>query len=308
MTGILLVNMGSPSSQKEMKHFLFNMFCDSAILPFPKFFRLFLAFIISNARHKKSWKKYELIGGSPLKDSMNLINDSLSKELGTEYTVYSSYSYSSPNIKNALEYFYKKQIKDVKVIPMYPQSSFSTTGSIKNNIKRYQKSFKNINISIVNSFFGNKYFIKLWVLLINEAIEKNNLNNPILLFSTHAIPQYQVANGDTYVDEINKTALSIANEVGLKYKISFQSKIGKIKWVEPDTKFALKELKNENFNEILIIPISFINENLETLFDLDADIIPYGKEVLKIKNICRVRIPTNHFLLIDTFKNLIIEN
>jgi len=308
MTGILLVNIGSPSSQKEMKHFLFKMFCDSAILPFPKLFRIFLAFIISNARYRKSWKKYELIGGSPLKEFMNLINDSLSKELGSEYTVFSAYSYSLPNIKNGLDYFYKIEIKKIKVIPMYPQSSFSTTGSIKKEIEKFGKRYKDIHISVVENFFENKNFIKLWVYLIKETIEKNNFKNPILLFSAHAIPQYQVEKGDTYVNEVNKTALNIATEIGLRYEISFQSKIGKVKWIEPDTKFVLNELKNEGCDEILIVPISFINENLETLFDLDIEIIPYGKNVLNIKNICRVDIPKTHSLLIDTFKNIITEN
>jgi ferrochelatase len=308
MIGVLLVNMGYPSSQKELKHFLFKMFCDSAILPFPKLFRIFLAFIISNARYKKSWKKYELIGGSPLKESMNLINDSLSKVLGSEYTVYSAYSYSLPNIKNGLDYFYKKEIKEIKVIPMYPQSSFSTTGSIKKDIENFKKRYKDIHLTVIENYFENKNFINFWTFLINEIIKKNNFKNPILLFSAHAIPQYQIEKGDTYVHEVNKTALNIATEIGLRYKISFQSKIGKIKWIEPDTKFVLNELKNEGCNEILIVPISFINENLETLFDLDLEIIPYGKNILNIKNLCRVDIPKNHSLLIDTFKNLIIKN
>lgn len=308
MIGVLLVNMGSPTSLKETKQFLFSMFCDAAILPFSTVFRVPLAFIISNARYKKSWKKYELIGGSPLKESMNFITDSLAKELGSEYVVFSVYSYSLPSIKNGVDYLCSQGITEIKVIPMYPQSSFSTTESIKKELKVLQKRNKNIQITVTDNFFGNKSFIKHWVGLTQKAIEKNNLKNPLLLFSAHSIPQYQVESGDTYVHQLTKTALDIASETGLKYNISFQSKIGNVKWIEPDTKSILKTLKDEGCDEILIIPISFINENLETLFDLDCEIIPYGKNELNIKNLCRVEIPNEQPLLIETFKNLIIEN
>lgn len=307
MTGVLLVNMGSPSSEKEMKSFLYNMFSDPAILPFSKFFRKSLAFIISNTRYKKSWKKYEMIGGSPLKESMISINESLSKELGNDYLVTSAYSYSSPNIKNGIEHLYQKEIRNIKVIPMNPQSCFSTTGSIKTDIAKCKENYKDISITMVDNFFENKDYINFWVSLIKESLLKYDLINPILLFSAHAIPYYQIEKGDTYVDEVNKTALNIANETGLKYRVSFQSKVGKVKWVEPDTKVALAELKKEGCNEVLIIPISFINENLETLYDLDVEIIPYGKNELNIKNIYRVNIPKTHALLINTFKNLMNE-
>ena len=278
MTGVLLVNMGSPSSEKEMKSFLFNMFSDPAILPFSKVLRKSLAFIISNTRYKKSWKKYEMIGGSPLKESMNSINNSLSKELGNDYLVTSAYSYSSPDIKSGIEYLYNKGIRNIKVIPMNPQSCFSTTGSIKTDINKCKNQFENISITMIDNFFENKNYIDFWVSLINESLQKNNLKAPVLLFSAHAIPYYQIEKGDTYVDEVNKTALNIAKETGLNYKVSFQSKVGKVKWVEPDTKDALAELKKEGCNEVLLIPISFINENLETLYDLDVEIIPYGKK------------------------------
>lgn len=307
MTGVMLVNMGSPSSEKEMKSFLYNMFSDPAILPFSKIFRKLLAFIISNTRYKKSWKKYEMIGGSPLKESMKSINESLSKELGTDFIVTSAYSYSSPNIKSGIDYLYQKGIKKIKVIPMNPQSCFSTTGSIKKDIIKCKDDFENVSITMIDDFYENINYIDFWVSLIKESLQKNSLKDPVLLFSAHAIPLYQIEKGDTYVDEIKKTAFNIANKTGLKYKVSFQSKVGKVKWVEPDTKIALAELKKDGYDEVLLIPISFINENLETLFDLDVEIIPYGKNELNIKNICRVNIPKTHSLLIDTFKNLINE-
>lgn len=308
MTGVLIVNMGSPTAEKEMKHFLFSMFCDGAILPFPKFFRIMMAFIISNLRYKKSWKKYEIIGGSPLIESVNQLARSLGKELGAEYVVNTAYSYSYPTIEQAVDDFWKKGFKKIKVIPLYPQSSFSTTGSIWKTITKLKRSHKDIQIIMNENFSANESFINYWISLINESIGKNKFKNPTLLFSAHAIPLNQIEKGDTYVQEINIAAHKIASKMGLPYKVSFQSKMGKVKWIEPDTKYSLKILKSENVDEIIIVPISFITENLETLYDLDVEIVPYGMKELKIENLCRVEIPKTHTLLINMFKNLITGN
>jgi len=308
MTGVLLVNMGSPTSQKEMKHFLFRMFCDRAILPFSKIQRYLLALMISRFRYKKSWKKYVLIGNSPLKESMNALGNALSVELGPDYTVVSAYSYSSPTIRQVVEEFIKKGITSIKVIPMYPQSSFSTTGSVRDILAKIEKKHPTIGISIAESFSGDKNFIAYWVGLIQDTIKKNVYDSPVLLFSAHAIPVYQVEKGDTYVEEIKASAFCIAKACGIPYEVSYQSKIGKVKWVGPDTNDCLKEMKNEGIDQVILIPVSFINENLETLYDLDTEIIPYGKNSLGFKDICRVHIPSTHPLIIETFRKLVIES
>ena len=146
--------MGSPSSQKEMKHFLFHMFCDRAILPFPKIQRYFLAFMISRIRYKSSWKKYVLIGSSPLKESMNALEKALSVELGPDYTVATAYSYSSPTIRQAVEEFITENITSIKVIPMYPQSSYSTTGSVRDMLAKIKKKTPCYQDIYSGGFFG----------------------------------------------------------------------------------------------------------------------------------------------------------
>ena len=95
---VLLVNMGAPMSQKEMKQFLKRMFRDKAILFAPTLVRTIVSTIISEFRYKSSWKKYLLIGTSPLLRSMEMIADDLQKELGTDFAVSCAYSYSEPLI------------------------------------------------------------------------------------------------------------------------------------------------------------------------------------------------------------------
>ncbi|MDD5569764.1 MAG: ferrochelatase [Bacteroidales bacterium] len=307
MIGILLVNMGSPSSQKEMRKFLFNMFSDFAILPLPEFSRKTVAFLISITRYKKSWQKYEKIGGSPMKISSNNIEIKLQGELGNEFPVFTCSSYLSPRIKEGFEYFKNYGINKIKIIPLYPHSCFSTTGSVKTEIKNIKIFYENTTFEIADEFYKNKYFIFFWKFLIEETINKNNLNNPILLFSAHSITEYQVTRGDTYISAIEESSRLIAESTGLEYKVSYQSKMGKLKWVEPETKSVLREMAGKNQENIVVVPLSFISENLETLYDLDIDIIPYAKNELKIKNICRVKIPNSHPLLIQALKDITIN-
>jgi ferrochelatase len=267
--------------------------------------RWFIAFIISNLRYKKSWKKYQQIGGSPLVSSMNKISNLLHDELGKEYKVSTCYSYSSPSIKQVVHEFVQLGISNITIVPMYPQASFSTTGSIKNEIHRLQIKNKHVRFTIVEDYYAYCDYISWWTMLIRKCFEENNMQNPTLLFSAHTIPQNDVNKGDYYVQKIYETAFLISQKLECDYKVGFQSKLGHIKWVEPDTKSMLEQLVKEQPTSILIVPISFVTENLETKYDIDIELIPYIQNELNFQAVSRVHIPSNHILLIQTLKNLI---
>jgi protoporphyrin/coproporphyrin ferrochelatase len=305
MTGILLINMGSPVCRCDMKVFLNNMFNDKAILPMPSFPRKMVAKIISTTRYKGSWDKYKLIGGSPLMKSMNEIKAALATEIGSDYLISNAYSYSTPSVVQAVQLQYNQGIRNIIAIPVYPQFSITTTGSVITDLENANKQFKGIKIKIAGSFYNEPSYIEYWTQQIQKTIAEKQLSKPHLLFSGHAIPEYLIQKGDTYVQEINESARLISESLGLTHDISFQSKIGRVKWVGPDTKDKLKDLSQKNVSEILIIPISFINENLETLYDLDIEIVPYGRNELGIKNLHRSNIPLNIKPLVETFKTAI---
>ena len=305
MQAILLVNMGSPSSEKEMKTFLKNMFLDKAIIAAPYPIRKMLSFFISNLRYKKSWSKYELIGGSPLLSAMETIKQDLQTSLSSEYEVHTAYSYSNPTIIEAIKEIRDKGITDILVLSMYPHNCVSTTGSIDQDLKKVRSQYPDLTIEVVKEYATHPLFIDFWLELISENIKKQELKNPHLLFSAHAIPEYQIIKGDTYTIAIEKSAELIAKKLNLKYSVSYQSKIGRIKWASPDTKQYICKLKESGIEELLVVPISFLNENLETLYDLDIDIIPYTKNEVHINKACRVNIPNSHSTLIRTFKDII---
>jgi ferrochelatase len=288
-----------------MKVFLNNMFNDKAILPMPAIPRKLVAKIISTTRYKGSWDKYKLIGGSPLMKSMDEIKEALAAELGSDYYVSNAYSYSTPSVAQGVQLQYNRGIRQMIAIPVYPQYSISTTESVITDLHNANKSFGDLNIRIAGSFYNDPNYIEYWTEQIQKSIEEKKLTKPHLLFSGHAIPEYLIQKGDTYVQEISESARLISEKLGLTHDISFQSKIGRVKWVGPDTKDKLKELAQQGMSEILIIPISFINENLETLYDLDVEIVPYGINELGFKNLHRSNIPVNIKPLVETFKTAI---
>lgn len=299
--------MGSPLSRKEMREFLFNMFTDKAILPFPTLPRTLLALMISTLRSPGSWKKYELIGGSKLMQSMALINEQLSLAIGDDYVVTSAYSYSRPSIRQGVETLRAKGITDIRVITMYPHSAFSTTGSVTTDLNKVKKLYPELRMTELGTYGEDEHFIAYWVDIIQKAMDKNGYKKPTLVFSAHSIPQYNVDDGDTYVEEIKSSARIIAEKLGVAHRVAFQSKIGRIKWVDPDTKDCLKAMKAEGIDEIMLVPISFTNENLETAYDQGCEIMPYGKDELGFQYICRVEIPASHPELIATLKNLLAK-
>ena len=291
MTGVLLVNMGGARSQKEMKTFLASMFKDPHILPFGKIGRNILSFIISNARYKTSWKKYELIGGTPIIHATKATTHALQNELKNDFSVKMAFSYSSPTIEDSMLSFKKEGITNITIIPLYPQSSVSTTSSVLDDVQKVVLKENSFEIRFKNEFYQHKGFINFWSNLITAHIKQKGLSLPYLLFSAHSIPQYMVEKGDSYSRAIEESAALIAGNLDLDFEVAYQSGMRSGKWIGPDVKDSLKLLAKTGKEEIVIVPISFVNENLETLYDVDKVIIPFAKKELGINHISRVRIP-----------------
>lgn len=305
MTGVLLVNMGGATSLMEMKNFLARMFKDPCILPYGKTGRFLLSFLISKLRYKRSWKKYQLIGGSPVIESTKLYMQRLQDKLGDSFKVKLAFSYTKPLIKESLESFDKEDIKDIVVIPLYPQASYSTTSSVERDVNTFKSKTDNIKIRFIKEFYNNDGFIEFWSQLIHKHIDTVSYNNPHLLFSAHSIPKYLVDQGDTYPATVEESANLIAKKLGYDFDFAYQSSMKRGKWIGPEVKNKLRDLAAKGKNEIIIIPISFVSENLETLYDIDLQLIAFGKNELGIQHLSRVRIPEVDELFIQLLADIV---
>jgi len=307
MQGILLVNMGGPESPEELRVFLSRMFKDPFILPYGKPVRNLLSYIISSLRYKKSWKKYELIGGTPLVKSTARTAASLQVVLGGDFLVKYAFSYSMPDIRSTLNAFKKQGISEISVIPLYPQSSYTTTSSVMADVNKVAGLDGFYKIRMIGEFYDHPQFTTFWTTLIKEHLEKYQLNDATLVFSAHSIPEYHIDNGDTYAAAIVNSAALIATSLDLHYEAVFQSGMKRGKWIGPDVKEHLRIMKDEGIDQLVLIPISFVHENLETMYDLDQDIVPFALNTLGFKHVSRINLPESDPQLVKMLADLIYE-
>jgi protoporphyrin/coproporphyrin ferrochelatase len=304
MTGILLVNMGGPGSPEELRKFLKLMFLDRHIIPAPYIIRSLLSKYISGTRYKKSWKRYKAIGGTPIIKSTRALAEILQEELGSSYKVKIAFSYSEPYISDSMASFVEEGITRVIAIPLYPHASFKTTSSVIFDIKNSQEKYQGLHTRVVFEFFDNPHFISFWTCCLMKHIRDMKIKEPFLLFSTHSIPISCIKRGDTYKQSVEGSAKMIAHSIGLEFAISYQSQMNQKKWLGPDTMVTLRRLAAEGKKEIVIVPFSFVSENLETLYDLDKIIIPESHKEIGT-GISRVMIPEYDPLFIEMLKDLV---
>jgi ferrochelatase len=300
--------MGGPATPEELKNFLARMFKDPVILPFSKPVRNLLSFVISRTRYKKSWEKYQLIGGSPLVKSTIKTSTELQHVLGGSFCVKYAFSYSSPDISRSLTDFKKEGISDITVIPLYPQASHTTTASVKRDLGKVTETDPFFKLRIVEEFFSHPGFIAFWIHLISKHLEDHAMKDPTLVFSAHSIPEYHVLNGDTYPDGIVSTAAMTAAKLGLHYEVAYQSGMKRGKWIGPDVREHLKIMAGEGIDNLVLVPVSFVHENLETRYDLDHELIPFAKDVLGLTNVTRVRLPEADPLLVGMLADIVLKS
>lgn len=317
-TGILMLNMGGPSSLNEVQSFLERLFTDKDIIPLP--FQTKLGPLIAKRRTPKIVERYRQIGGgSPIKtwtDKQGLL---LTKYLDTispataPHKHYIGFRYANPLTEDTLDEIERYGPKRMIAFTQYPQYSCSTTGSSLNAMYRYYKN-KNLATKIKWSFIDrwptNSGLIEVFSHLICSEIEKlpkEAKDNIVLLFSAHSLPMKAVNKGDPYPVEVASTVLRVMECLDWKYpyRLVWQSKVGPIPWLGPQTDVAMKGFVNKGYKSFLVIPISFINEHIETLHELD---IEYGQELAKeigVKYFRRISTPNDHPIFIKAIGELV---
>ncbi|WP_185968822.1 ferrochelatase [Carboxylicivirga sp. M1479] len=305
MKGILLVNMGGPQSISEMRLFLKNMFSDKYILPLPLGLRQFVANMIAKKRHPKSWEKYQLIGGTPIIKHTEATGKALQAE--ANMPVYTAYSYTPPFIADVMEQMVADGIDKMDVLTMYPQASDTTTSSVFTDVRKAAKKLKSLRIREICDYSVHPTFLEYWQTLIEEHIAQQGIEDPLLLFTAHAIPLYGVKRGDKYPDTVRHMAKRLADIMDRPYEVAFQSRVGPVKWVGPDTDDHLEELVSNGTKNVVMIPVSFTTECLETVYDLNIKLVDIYKNDERVQHISRVEIPVAHPLFIETLKRVINE-
>lgn len=269
---LVLLNMGGARGKDELEVFLRNMFNDENILTIKNTTaRSMLASLIVTLRLNKAWKNYEQIGGtSPLHELTNKLMEKLQKEL-PEYFITDAMRYTSPFSQTAIARIKEQGIKDITLLPLYPQ--YSTT-TVKSSVDDFLSKVENenFNIKLIEPFYKNELYNKA---ICDEIIRvQGKYKDFHLIFSAHGLPQKVVNNGDPYQKQIEEH-VEILKEKLTHYatsiksiNLAYQSKVGPMKWLTPSLDKMLKHFKGK---KVIIYPISFIVDNSETVFELDIE-------------------------------------
>ncbi|MFN4288312.1 MAG: ferrochelatase [Brevundimonas sp.] len=280
---VVLFNLGGPDRQETVRPFLFNLFNDPAIIGLPGFLRTPLARLISSRREEEAKGNYALMGGgSPLlpetRKQAEALKASLSASLaGDAVEVFISMRYWHPltdETARAVEAFDPDQ---VVLLPLYPQFSTTTSAS---SLKAWRELYRGGGESrTICCYPVAPGLIEAHAALISQAIAEAGDAPLRVLFSAHGIPENRVKAGDPYQKQIVATASAVASRLGLSdWSVCYQSRVGPLKWLGPSTPEALKQAARDGVG-VVISPIAFVSEHVETLVELDMEYAELAHEL-----------------------------
>ena len=277
-TAVVLFNLGGPDSIEAIEPFLYNLFCDPDIFNLPFGQKLF-AKIISSRRAPKVANEYKLIGGkSPINEWTEKQRAMLQENLRKDFPaidIYTAMRYWKPLTDEIVAQVENKNYNKIVLLPLYPHYSITTIGSSFNEWNRHYKGDSSKLVYIKEFYLNGKY-----IEAINQRIDETILRFPEqvrneiqIVFSAHGTPVSLVKKGDPYSNHIKQTVEAVMNARNHSHPhhLCFQSKVGPMKWLEPATNTMIEELSSKNKKHLLIVPISFVSDHVETLFELDIE-------------------------------------
>ncbi len=280
-TAVVLMNMGGPDNLEEVKPFLTRLFLDSRIIRVPLSFlfqKLFAKLIVA-LRYKEVQKRYALIGGgSPIFASTQKQAQALESELkkrGRDIAVTFCFNYSRPLPDEVVSRIKGSGRPYVLPLSLYPHYSEATTGSNLHYLnEELAKSYPQAKLLSSQKYYLDENYIAAFVDRICEALKPGErLDDFYLMFSTHGLPLYFLMEGDIYPFEIAQTVAKVLSRLNRdnRWVISYQSAVGPFQWLKPSTDAIIKALAHRGEKKILVVPISFVTDHIETTCEIDIE-------------------------------------
>ena len=310
---VVLFNLGGPDKLDNVEPFLFNLFNDPAILNLPSFIRYPLAKLISKRRTPIAKAIYKEMGGSsPIvkltQDQATSLEQSLNKnEKGFNYRVFIAMRCWHPRASETVKLVKDFNPSEIILLPLYPQYSAATSGSSILEWKEIaKKNNLNTNTSTICCYPQDINFVKAHAELITKKID--GLKNFKLIFSAHGLPEKNIKNGDPYQWQVEQGVKRIVEEINdesIDYILSYQSRVGPLKWIGPSTEEIIVE-NSKKGKHLVIVPIAFVSEHSETLVELDIEYEKLAKQN-GCKNYTRIEALGVNKYFIESLSNLIFN-
>jgi ferrochelatase len=274
-TAVLLLNLGGPVNLAQVEPFLFQLFSDRDLikLPVPGFLQPLLAKVISKSRAKGARIRYaEIGGGSPLLRQSAAQASQLRNALraaGRSEPVKLVFRTTQPRAAGMLRALKMRGITRLLPITLYPHDCRATTGSSLRELEEMAPAFGMELMLGVWSYATDPDYLSAIEAPIREALRE--MPGATVLFSAHSLPKRQIESGDPYEHEIHATVEALKERLGDipgGFQLAYQSRVGPIRWLEPNVSQTLKTLGGR---DVIVVPISFVSEHIETLHELDIE-------------------------------------
>jgi len=275
MTGVLLLNMGGPDSPESVRPFLYNLFSDRKIIQLgPPVLQRPLAWLIAKRRAPKSAACYAKIGGrSPLEEitrkQAKALESLLNREGAGTFLCEPGMRYWKPRTPDQLRFMKGKGAARFVGLSMYPHCSLATSGT---SVEEFRKEADALGLrhKAVECYPDHP----LYIAALKQAVEKGmeeiaDREGFVLVYSAHSLPKAMIEKGDPYLNHLKRTIAALEKATGITGTLCFQSRSGPVEWLEPSTDETLRFLVERGVQEILCLPLSFVSDHIETLYEID---------------------------------------
>jgi ferrochelatase len=280
---IIVFNLGGPDSQQAVRPFLFNLFNDRAIIGVPQPFRFLIAQLISLSRAKLAKKNYALMGGgSPILPETQKQADALEAAIGKRvsnvtFRCFPAMRYWRPFVKDAAKAAEAWGATDAVLLPLYPQYSSTTTASSLAAWKRVS----NLPAATICCYPASAGLAQAHADAILKAwADAGSPPSPRVLFSAHGLPQNVIDRGDPYQWQIEQSVAAVRTLLPASWdaRTCYQSRVGPLKWLGPSTEHEVRAAAKDGTG-VIICPIAFVSEHVETLVELDIEYADLAKSL-----------------------------
>ncbi|MEE2029141.1 Ferrochelatase [Shewanella oneidensis] len=278
--GVLLLNLGTPDAPtaSAVRRYLAEFLSDPRVVEIPKLLWMLILYgIVLRVRPAKSAALYQKVwteAGSPLMDISLRQTAKLSDKLtadGHQVSVHLAMRYGNPSVASTLREMHKQGIDKLVVLPLYPQYAAPTTGSAFDAIAKELSQWRYLpSLHFINTYHDNPDFIAALVNSIRDDFDKHGKPQKLVL-SYHGMPERNLHLGDPYYCFCMKTTRLVAEQLGLskdEFAITFQSRFGKAKWLQPYTDATMAALPSQGVRDVAIVCPAFSADCLETLEEI----------------------------------------
>jgi protoporphyrin/coproporphyrin ferrochelatase len=284
--GIVLFQLGGPDSLESVEPFLLNLFLDPDIIPLGRmnFIRRPIAKWIARKRAKEVAKKYGEIGGrSPIRALTERQRDALAEALSAviDSVIVIAMRYWHPLTAEAVETLRRAgPLDELVLLPLYPHYSFATTrSSLKEWQRVYVRAIGEPPEKRIEKFYDHPLYIRALTERIAGVLRQFPASGRAeLLFSAHGLPMSLVNQGDPYPKQIDETVRLVCEDGAARvpgwpksHRLCYQSRLGREKWLEPSLHETLEKMGREGVKDVLVVPISFVTEHIETLHEINIE-------------------------------------